>query len=288
MLNGSFEIILNCNGGDIQGADGWFSPNEGTPDLFNECVPNSLNYSVPANAFGFQNAHTGQGYAGIVTYSFGLPSTPSYREYVQSKLKTSLIEGQLYVVGLWVNLSSRSPFATNNMGIGFCEDNIQYSNSEVLVPTQFLHEKAVIDDTSNWVMLSWIYTAIGNENYVIIGNFFNDTGTNVTQLNPNDPGDPYYYIDDIFVVPLNLGNVNVFTPNGDGINDVAFQNPILTNYEISILNRWGNSIKVTTFDSGWDGTDVSGKQLIEGTYYYTIKNLVSGNIEKTGFIQLIR
>ncbi len=67
---------------------------------------------------------------------------------------------------------------------------------------------------------------------------------------------------------------NVFTPNGDGANDLF--TPILPyrfidHVEMQIFNRWGNQVFETTDpDLNWNGTDMkSGKALNDGVYYYT-------------------
>lgn len=62
---------------------------------------------------------------------------------------------------------------------------------------------------------------------------------------------------------------NVFTPNGDSINDV-FRPYIdeITELHVSIYNRWGNFIyefdRVRGF---WDGHTTSGEPCTDGTYF---------------------
>ena len=58
---------------------------------------------------------------------------------------------------------------------------------------------------------------------------------------------------------------NVFTPNGDGINDRFLEN--MPEVELIILNRWGQQV-YKGFD-GWDGT-FNGQEMSAGTYYYLI------------------
>ena len=64
---------------------------------------------------------------------------------------------------------------------------------------------------------------------------------------------------------------NVFTPNGDGINDewrVAYKS--IESYQCIIQNRWGRTVfKSTDPGKGWDGT-IGGRPAAEGTYYYVI------------------
>lgn len=64
---------------------------------------------------------------------------------------------------------------------------------------------------------------------------------------------------------------NVFTPNGDGINDTWEINNIydFDNYEISIFNRWGQQIFNSTDYKPWDGK-YKNKLVSAGTYLYVI------------------
>lgn len=80
---------------------------------------------------------------------------------------------------------------------------------------------------------------------------------------------------------------NVFTPNGDGFNDFYLVNyngnqPFL----MRVFDRWG----VLLFEGrdknqGWDGTDLKGKNVVDGVYYYEVR---VGGREFTGSITLMR
>ncbi len=80
----------------------------------------------------------------------------------------------------------------------------------------------------------------------------------------------------IFVdVPSKLEVPNVFTPNGDNSNDLFFlKTANLTNITAQIFDRWGNKIYELTSETGniaWDGKNQAGKEVPDGTYFYTIK-----------------
>tara|TARA_R110002072_G_scaffold271987_1_gene432024 strand:- start:518 stop:1453 length:936 start_codon:yes stop_codon:yes gene_type:complete len=83
---------------------------------------------------------------------------------------------------------------------------------------------------------------------------------------------------------------NVFTPNGDMINDTFYveQNDALVSF--LIFNRWGN--KLYEWESGevrWSGVNDSGKTVEEGVYFYSMNYKGCGEIlNKTGHITLIR
>ncbi len=67
------------------------------------------------------------------------------------------------------------------------------------------------------------------------------------------------------VVRYTLSIPNVFTPNGDGINDKYLEGLNLKN--IIILNRWGQTLYEGS--DGWDGR-ANGVESAPGTYFYII------------------
>ncbi len=84
---------------------------------------------------------------------------------------------------------------------------------------------------------------------------------------------------------------NVFTPNGDGVNDYfEVTTDGTTVYEFTIFTRIGTQIYHTVSPRiFWDGRSLGGKELSEGVYYYVIEE--EGGPEqfnKAGFMQLFR
>ena len=79
---------------------------------------------------------------------------------------------------------------------------------------------------------------------------------------------------------------NVFTPNGDGINDnFTVKGVGIQVYSAIIYNRWGLKVyESTDITKSWDGKNVE-----DGTYYYLIKaESASGNhFDEKGFVQRI-
>ena len=78
---------------------------------------------------------------------------------------------------------------------------------------------------------------------------------------------------DLQIVPTveSLHIPNVFTPNGDNINDaVTLHTNCYTVKKATIYNRWGEPLKNTTeAELIWDGT-VNGNYASAGTYYYIL------------------
>jgi gliding motility-associated-like protein len=86
---------------------------------------------------------------------------------------------------------------------------------------------------------------------------------------------------------------NVFTPNGDGIND-KFVPGIegSTKYNIKIFNRWGQKVfESNSPTDNWDGKDqTSGTPCPDGAYYYTWNFTLITGVDKSikGAVTLIR
>jgi gliding motility-associated-like protein len=66
---------------------------------------------------------------------------------------------------------------------------------------------------------------------------------------------------------------NVFTPNGDGKNDVfMFETEGIETFYCMIFNRWGKKIyEWSDVTQGWDGTTKGGAEASDGVYYYIIE-----------------
>lgn len=88
-----------------------------------------------------------------------------------------------------------------------------------------------------------------------------------------------------FIIP------NVFTPNGDGINDqFKMQACGVYEYEIEIYNRYGESIfRSNSLNINWDGR-VAGKLANSGMFFYSIriKDFRSDFLNYNGSVLLLR
>lgn len=65
---------------------------------------------------------------------------------------------------------------------------------------------------------------------------------------------------------------NVFTPNGDGINDYfqPFALEGILNYEMKIYDRWGQLQYETNNSGKWNGNRPNGKPCVEGVYFFVL------------------
>ncbi|UKN01010.1 gliding motility-associated C-terminal domain-containing protein [Paracrocinitomix mangrovi] len=86
--------------------------------------------------------------------------------------------------------------------------------------------------------------------------------------------------------PVDLDPVNIFTPNGDGDNDVftfILKSQGIETFECLIVNRWGVTVKelYDIYDS-WDGTDKNGDDCPDGVYFYVYRGVGFNGTEFEG------
>jgi len=91
--------------------------------------------------------------------------------------------------------------------------------------------------------------------------------------------------------PFSLLIPNIFTPNGDGQNDI-FQPEVfgVKSFEVNIYDRWGTIVHTYSGANGkWDGTK-NGMRCSDGVYFYTIELTTSSseNQSHSGTITLLR
>jgi gliding motility-associated-like protein len=88
----------------------------------------------------------------------------------------------------------------------------------------------------------------------------------------------------IYIIrPADILIPNVFSPNGDGMNDTfAIENIEFFRNELVIINRWGNQIfSAKDYRNGWDA-----KGFPDGTYYYVL--VLEDGREFTGHVTVLR
>lgn len=73
------------------------------------------------------------------------------------------------------------------------------------------------------------------------------------------------------VTPEDFKIPNVFTPNGDGINDLFVIQGLPPYSALLIYDRSGKELfSMDPYDNTWDGSDLDGNLLPEDTYWYVL------------------
>lgn len=211
--NPSFELHIACPSsfGDLNKCVDWETPNSiySTPDYYNVCNGQG-SFSIPMNnnGYGFQFAHSGGAYVGILC----LQSFADRREYLVSKLVEPLKKGNTYYLTYYVSLCELSQYSISSMGASFfVSDSFSFNNYMLIGEPQIENPINIkLDDTLSWQKISGYINAEGGEKYVTIGNFRNDisSGRSVTGFGVTSAS--YYYIDDV-CVSLNPADCGIDT-----------------------------------------------------------------------------
>lgn len=269
-----------------------------TSDYFNQCA-NGNNAGITTNTIGYQQPYSGNGYLGAFFTSYnGGSGTDGYNgtmwwEYVQGQFITPLETNKIYRIKFFISLAEVD-LAIKEFGAYISNTPISSPNTANLtvIPQLTFIAPAYFSDTANWVAVEGLYLATGGEKYITIGNFNSNINTDTLRI--QSLGDPeplfsYYFIDAAETIDVTEEQPisNVFTPNGDGVNDTWYLPFNLSDYTINIYNRWGNSIgRGDAYNFTWNGKTNKNKKCPDGVYYYLISNKTNPTNTLKGFIQL--
>lgn len=94
----------------------------------------------------------------------------------------------------------------------------------------------------------------------------------------------------ITVLPARGDVPNIFSPNGDMLNDRfrIFNADELSDIQIMVYNRWGQLVYESTDNTGWDG-NYKGDPAPADVYIYRVRFTIGGEtFDKTGELTLVR
>jgi|GEM_PF-776294 len=202
--NPSFEEYTSCpsGGGQLSSAAPWEALPNNDVEYFNSCSTHP-DYSVPyQGGYNYQQAHSGDAFAGSILYYIPGFNT---REYIQCQLSATLSANRTFYAEFWVNRAGGAfggKYAINNISLSFRSaytDPAFYTGTLHYSPDIITYTNPIIDDTLDWVRINGVYVANGTENYIVIGNQSNDQFTDT--LNVQDGAEPaaVYFIDDVLV-----------------------------------------------------------------------------------------
>lgn len=107
----------------------------------------------------------------------------------------------------------------------------------------------------------------------------------ITALNKNGCSDTL--CQEIIVYdPVLLDPPNIFTPDGDGINDeftFEFRSQGIETFDCIVVNRWGVTVgEFNQINSSWDGTDRNGDPCTDGVYFYIYSGVGFNGVQVSG------
>jgi gliding motility-associated-like protein len=299
--NPGFEIYTECPqfGGQVNFAPPWYDPTGASSDYFNTCSTSSQNplYSWA----GSQAPYSGNSFMGFFVF---INNGSVSREYIQVKLNEPLHQGIEYCAEFYVSLADTSDYAVHNLGCLFTDTPVTHPTVPpflINLQAQIVNDGSInpLNNTKIWTKIQGTFIAQGGEQYLTIGNFYDDSQSDTSWIGGSGGGGyyfSYYYIDNVYVsfcnyVPPQVIIPNVFSPDNNSFNDVFFiKTSGVSSYNATIYNRWGIEVRtLSQNDSIWDGT-YNQKPLSEGVYFLSITyyNLLGEAFSKQGIIHLFR
>lgn len=218
-------------------------------------------------------------------------SNPAYTYTWFGQNNFSSTQPQTYVVATDTTYTGfYGVIATN----AFCPSTVAFDTVQVLpYPTLTVTNDTIACDNialilqaqSNYTNYSWNTNATSNTISVTQSGTYWVTSSNGTCSITDSVH--------VTMAPCGQVSINVFTPNGDGSNDVfKFSSLALLEIHCEITDRWGE--KVGEFDgpsNGWNGQHMASKiNCTEGTYFYVAQIKTIDGVAQTikGFLTLFR
>ena len=293
--NGDFEQYSACPMylTQIDSALYWMNPMtniqdvSGSPDYFHKCSESSQ-VDVPNNNWGSQEARSGDGYSGILLY---LHFTSNVREYIETPLMVPLELNNCYHFEMFVNLGDYCQYASHDIQVYFSDSVITGVNNFHPLPfvPQIYNDSGTIFNNQSWTLVAGDYTSHGGENYLLIGNFKNDSLTNLINQGPNIQKSAYVYIDDVSLTQIPC-TVGVTDENSDA-NFIVYPNPFSNHLLVELSNNEHTTIILYDYllrrilkQIFTNSTTIITDQLANGIYFYELSNSIgtvkSGKIIK--------
>ena len=296
---GTYNLIIN----DQNGCSESFS--------FNIVYPDSL-YLIQ---FGYEPAYcrvfyyqSGNG----VVYAAASGGTPDY-DYLWTNLQTGIQSNNTTWGGLnpgdyqinvtddngcvlidVITVDSLNPiadftltspeFSSNYVGnavvnVHFENQSLNYSNlNDPNTDTTFFWNFGI--DGTTWIISHDIFETF-DQTYTTAGIY------DVCLITYNNNG-----CTDTMCVPITIYDallfepINIFTPDGDGINDeftFDFRAQSIEIFSCTILDRWGVVMyEMTSVVDAWDGQDKKGHRCSDGVYFYSYQYTSFNGIEGSG------
>lgn len=280
ICNGDFECISTPFGGDenLQNLCGWFNGNGGSCDAFSTTSTVAI-VGVPCNEVGYEPAQSGNGYAGFIAKD---PTYP-FQEYMETKLTSPLVAGQLYFGSLWVSLADKSPVFPNNISIYFT--NVAHIEpgtvAYTITPAISLTTTPTWSNQVGWTNLTFTYVPVSSgAQYIIIGQDGTSTyaGSATTGCPAYLTSQPYAYV---YIDNISL----VKGPSLNVISPICSSMPATFSVTCPLASTtfswsWGDSSPnyTTTVPSA------SHTYTAAGTYTAILYSLVPGNTYTTSAV----
>jgi outer membrane protein OmpA-like peptidoglycan-associated protein len=179
----------------LNGCYFWYQPNLCTTDFYHTDMlrnPEWVNDFFGGEEFALRSMKPFKGNAIFGLYQYRFLTTEELNsnnmffcngELLAIKLKSKLMKGRNYHVGVYVKLSNE-PYSNayvSSFGFYFSKDSIYQNNIESInaIPQVINDTTNFISDTLSWQLIDGYFKATGGEEYLIMGNFETSKNTKV-------------------------------------------------------------------------------------------------------------
>lgn len=143
-------------------------------------------------------SHSGFFHQNIVVENLQHPLT--YRSFIYTKILCPLLKDSIYNLSLWLNCPGNA-FEHFDVWLPDIEPLLTKKTlKEITAQIIFTTQNVVPNSGKEWFKVSYTYKAIGNEKYLMMGNFSSEVLQSTIQSNRS--GDVLYQVDDIELKPL--------------------------------------------------------------------------------------
>jgi gliding motility-associated-like protein len=225
----------------------------------------------------------------VVTYDWSGPSASSISGATNIQNPT-VTESGVYTLTVTNTLNGCTATATVNVVQSTVTASITANPTEGISPLTVNFDGSSSTGATNY---SWTFGDGNVSGSVNPSNIFTQGGSyTVTLIASTSPCSDTATIVIVVNDGLTLEIPNVFTPNGDGSNDIfTIKSTGVKEISLQIFNRWGQKLyEFSGPKAAWDGKTPSGAGAPEGTYFFFVKatGFDDKEIEKNGTVSLFR
>ncbi len=189
-----------------------YSPTNGQPEYENTCSVIVIS-NIPTNNYFYHYAHSGNGMALVGLFTDFADQTPYKRDYLQGRFYNALKSGHTYCVTFYTAFCTNfDDYAINKIGAYIDNGEIDTTSFPGAIQTAYtpqIIEYNIINadtnghDSTFWTKIEGSFTAIGNERFITIGNFFDSASISLVKVAAGFNGGSVYLFDDISVIESN-------------------------------------------------------------------------------------
>ncbi len=184
--------------------NGGFEDENICTEYAHNCAPEAwIATSLKANYYFDDPPHAfaGTHFIGLIAGDLHASITKPARTFIRSPLLCGLRKGSTYTLEFYIRSESR---ILDSVGIYFSPTDFLYEKRSFkqIDPALWVKDALTLeerDTPSSWKKASFTYTATGNENFIVIGNFKRGEYSNVTRAEFSSSY--YFFIDNISLLP---------------------------------------------------------------------------------------